>query len=50
MATMSAFDAHRLELQVAMIEAELAGDLEAAEMYQQMLDEFEENCEEDLGL
>ena len=50
MATMSAFDAHRLELQTFMLQAELDGDIEAAEMYQQMLDEFEENCEEDLGL
>ncbi len=50
MATMSAFDAHRLELQCAMMEAEMAGDIEAAEEFQRMLDEFEENCEEDLGL
>jgi hypothetical protein len=47
---MNAFDAHRLELQTFMLQAELDGDIEAAEMYQQMLDEFDEYCEEDLGL
>ena len=45
MATMSANDAHRLELQCAMLECELAGDIEGAETYQQMLDEFEEYME-----
>lgn len=44
---MNSFDAYRLELQTAMLQAELAGDIEAAETYQQMIDEFDENCEED---
>lgn len=43
---MSANDAHRLELQVAMQECYCNGDIEGAEMYQQMLNEFEE-CMED---
>ena len=48
---MNAFDAHRLELQVAMQECYYNGDIEGAETYQAMLDEFEENMEElDLGL
>lgn len=48
MSTMSANDAHRLELQVAMQECYLNGDIEGAEEFQRMLDEFEE-CMEDLG-
>jgi len=43
---MSANDAHRLELQVAMLECYLNGDIEGAETYQQMMDEFEEYMEE----
>ena len=46
MSTMSANDAHRLELQVAMQECYLNGDIEGAEEYQAMLDEFEECMEE----
>lgn len=42
---MSAFDAHRLELQVAMEMCYAEGDIEGAETYQAMLDEFEENME-----
>lgn len=50
MATMSANEAHRLELQVAMEECYLNGDIAGAEEYQAMLDEFEENMEDlDLG-
>lgn len=40
---MNANDAYRLELQVALIEAERAGDIDAAETYQSLLDEFDEN-------
>lgn len=43
---MNSNDAYRLELQCAMIEAEAAGNYDAAETYQQMLDEFEENMED----
>jgi hypothetical protein len=43
---MSANAAYRLELQVAMQECYLNGDIEGAEVYQGMLDEFEE-CMED---
>ena len=43
--SMNASDAYRLELQTAMVQAELAGDLEAAETYQMMIDEFDENEE-----
>ena len=43
---MNASDAYRLELQTAMVQAELSGDIEAAEHYQMMIDEFDENCEE----
>ena len=45
MSTMSAYDAHRLELQVAMQEAYYAGDIDAAEELQRMIDEFDENVE-----
>ena len=45
MSTMSAYDAHRLELQCAMLEAELAGDIDAAEELQRMIDEFDDNVE-----
>lgn len=46
MSTMSANEAHMLELQVAMQECYLNGDIEGAEEYQRMMDEFEE-CMED---
>mgnify|MGYP003351322961 CR=1 FL=1 len=46
MSTMSAYDAHRLELQVAMQEAYYAGDIDAAEELQRMIDEFDECAEE----
>jgi hypothetical protein len=39
---MNGFDAYRLELQCAMIEAESAGDIDAAETYQQMIDQYDE--------
>lgn len=45
MSTMSAYDAYRLELQVNMLAAELAGDIDAAEEYQRMIDEFDDNVE-----
>jgi len=44
---MNSNDAYRLELQCAMIEAEMAGDYNAAENYQMMIDEFDENCEDE---
>lgn len=47
MSTMSANQAHLLELQVAMQECYLNGDIEGAEQYQQMMDEFEEYMEEE---
>ena len=48
---MNALDSYRLELQVAMQECYVNGDIEGAETYQAMLDEFDENCEDlDLGL
>lgn len=44
---MNAQDAsYRLELQVAMQLCELTGDIEGAEIYQQMIEEFDENFEE----
>jgi len=46
MSTMSACNAHRLELQTAMLQAELDGDIEAAEEFQRMLDEFDEYMED----
>jgi len=42
---MNSNDAYRLELQCALIEAEMAGDINAAETYQQMIEEFDENME-----
>lgn len=36
------FDAYRLELQCALIEAESTGDYDAAETYQQMIDQLDE--------
>ena len=45
MSTMSAYDAYRLELQVAMQEAYNAGDIDAAEELQRMIDEFDDNVE-----
>jgi hypothetical protein len=39
-------DAYRLELQTLMLQAELNGDIDAAETYQQMIEEFDENCED----
>ena len=47
MSTMSAYDAHRLELQVAMQEAYYSGDIEAAEELQRMIDEFDEYAEDE---
>lgn len=44
---MSGNDAYRLELQVLMIQAEENGDIEAAETYQQMIDEFDEYAEDE---
>lgn len=44
---MNGSDAYRLELETAMVQARLAGDIAAAEQYQEMLDEYEENCEDD---
>ena len=44
---MSANDAHRLELQVAMEQCYLEGDIEGAETYQQMIDEFNEYAEDE---
>ena len=38
--------AYLLELQVALRECELSGDIPSAEIYQQMIQEFEENCED----
>ena len=43
---MNSNDAYRLELQTALIEAEARGYYEAAEIYQQMIDEFDENVED----
>ncbi len=43
---MGQLEAYRLELQVAMQMAELAGDIEGAETYQQMIDELDENWED----
>jgi hypothetical protein len=43
---MNSNDAYRLELQAALIEAESAGNYEAAETYQAMLDEFDEYAED----
>ena len=39
-------DAYRLELQTLMLLAEANGDIDAAETYQQMIDEFDENMED----
>ena len=48
---MNALDAYRLELQTAMQMCYAEGDMEGAETYQMMLDEFDENSEDlDLGL
>ena len=48
---MNASDSYRLELQTAMQMCYANGDMEGAETYQMMLDEFDENCEDlDLGL
>lgn len=38
-------DAYRLELQTAMLLAMIAGDIDAAETYQQMIDELDEKVE-----
>ena len=43
---MNADDAYRLELQTAMMLAEAEGNIDAAEHYQMMLDEFDEYSEE----
>lgn len=43
---MNGDEAYYLELQTAMVQAELAGDIEAAEHYQAMMDEFVENMED----
>ncbi len=43
---MNGSDAYRLELQTLMLQAELAGDIDAAEHYQQMIEEFDENEED----
>ena len=42
---MNSNDAYRLELQCAMIEAESAGNYDAAEELQRMIDEFDDNVE-----
>ena len=42
---MNGSDSYRLELQTAMVQAEIAGDIDAAEHYQMMIDEFDENEE-----
>ena len=47
MNTMSAYDAYRLELQVAMQEAYYSGDIETAEELQRMIDEFDEYAEDE---
>lgn len=39
-------NAYRLELQEALIEAEVRGYYEAAEMLQQMIDKLDENSED----
>ena len=44
---MSGQEAYYLELQVAMQACELAGDIEGAEHYQQMMDELAENWEDE---
>ena len=43
---MNSSDAYRLELQCALIEAEMANDINAAETLQQMIDEFDEYSED----
>lgn len=43
---MSADDAYRLELQVAMEQCYLDGDIPGAEIYQQMIDELDEYQED----
>ena len=42
---MNGSDAYRPELQTAMVQAELAGDFDAAETFQMMIDEFDANEE-----
>ena len=44
---MNSSDAYRMELENAMLECEANGDIEGAEHYQSMLDEYDENCEEE---
>jgi hypothetical protein len=44
---MNSNDAYRLELQTAMQMCYLNGDIDGAETYQMMIDEFDENCEDD---
>lgn len=46
---MNSTDAYRLELQVALQECYCNGDIEGAETYQQMIDEFDEYDELDIG-
>ena len=43
---MNGSDAYRLELQVAMQQCELNGDIEGAETYQRMIDELDEYSED----
>lgn len=43
---MNSNDAYRLELQLAMLDCELYGDIDGAEIYQQMIEEFDENLED----
>ena len=42
---MASYSEYRLELQEALCEALTEGDVESAEIYQQLIDDFDENAE-----